>query len=196
MPDQNIIQHEKLSFLFSSNYEVQSTVISNFECNDSDRNSSDQCVNASLIRLAAESSKTRHMPWNMNFGGAYFVSKKLMLTSSLWVYEPVNGSTRALVNAAIAMEYYINSKIAVRMGSYTNFANTPNIEEGKDVNADEHVDIYGVTLSLSHFTRTSALTFGFSGTYGAGKAQILDDNETQNIEYYGLSMFLSGSNSF
>ena len=184
------------TFLVSSNYEEQKTILSNFTCDDTNKNLSQQCIHTGLINLRNKNENTRHIPWSLNFGIVYFAHSKLMLTSSFWVHEPVNGEVQPLINAAVGLEYYITGKFAVRMGAYTNFSNTPEINSAKDVDADEHIDILGATLSLSHFSRTAALTLGFAGTYGSGQAQILDDDKTQDIEYYGVSVFLSGTNSF
>ncbi len=69
-------------------------------------------------------------------------------------------------------EYYPTSKIALRAGFYTDFANTPSIKAGgKDQR--ENIDRYGATFGISYFTKNSAITLGAVYAYGTGKAQII-----------------------
>ena len=76
-------------------------------------------------------------------------------------------------------------------------ANTPKLKANAVNIYNEHVDIYGATLSLSHFTRTSVISLGGAGNYGTGKAQVISGNaKIQDVRYIGLSVFISASNSF
>ncbi|MDH5258182.1 MAG: hypothetical protein OEX07_09235, partial [Gammaproteobacteria bacterium] len=185
------------TYLFSSHIEQQDSEASNI-CEDVTNKQirCDNTVPTSFILGKQEVNSTRNFPWQVNFGAAYFYSNKLLLTGSIWVYEAVNLTQRPLVNAAAGLEYYITGKVAVRLGGYTNMANTPKLINNANNIFNEHIDIIGGTMSFTHFTRSSAISIGAAGTYGIGKAQITGSTSIQDVEYMGLSVFLSASNSF
>lgn len=186
------------TFIMSSKYEQQDTEASNI-CYDSTVNKQVRCNNgspASFISLQEAADIKREFPWQINFGGAYFYSNRLMLTGSAWVYQAVNLTTKPLINLAGGLEFYITGKLAVRLGGYTNFANTPKLVDNASNVYNENINIVGGTFSLTHFTRSSAISIGAAGTYGVGKAQISSATKIQDVRYTGISIFLSASNSF
>ena len=150
----------------------------------------------------------RKFPWTVNVGATYFASSRLMLTASGWIYESLYTNMQPIINVAGGLEYYLTNRIAVRLGAYTNMANTPEIKEGviadygvQGPSYDEHVDIYGATMSFTHFTRSSAISLGMAGTYGTGKAHKVQSGEgqsaaTQDTTVIGMTFFLSATNSF
>jgi hypothetical protein len=71
-------------------------------------------------------------------------------------------------------EYYLSKIRAMRGGFYTNHA-TPEISSS-NVNQSEHIDLYGLTASLSHFTRNTSVTLGAGYTFGEGQAQIIGNS--------------------
>lgn len=150
----------------------------------------------SFLLSHATNTTIRDHPWKLNMGGAYFYNNRLMITGSVWVYEAVNGTTRPLVNVAGGIEYYLTGKIAVRMGGYTNFANTPKLIPNVENTYSEHLNIVGGTMSFTFFTRTSAISIGTAGTYGRGKAQVSGKTSIQAVKYQGISLYFSASNSF
>ena len=95
-------------------------------------------------------------------------------------------------NATVGAEYYWNEKWALRGGLFTDRANTPKIVSG-DVNAYDHVDLYGGSLSASYFTRQSSITAGGTYRYGAGQAQILGNQQIQDVKMQALTLFLSAA---
>ena len=179
-------------FLLQSSYNRQNTIATNY-CSS---NTNKLCTDAQFLRTTITSDIKRTIPWQLNAGATWFVNSKMLLTSSLWIYQAIYDTTRPLVNAAGGLEYYFTGKWAMRMGAYTNMANTPYLDANKIKNANEHVNIVGATFSISHFTRTSSLTLGAVGNYGRGNAQILGNASIQNVVYMGASVFISASNSF
>ncbi len=157
-----------------------------------------------------ESSDDRQFPWVTTAGAAYFPSESLLVSADLSLYsaesytltfkEKSSGAADALrnpksstFNAAIGAEYYPNAKIAFRGGLFTNMANTPTLSTGAS-GQPEHVDMYGVSLSASHFTRSSSLTLGGSYSYGLGKSQVLLGSASlQDVEMQNLTAFLSAA---
>lgn len=80
----------------------------------------------------------------------------------------------------------------MRGGFYTDNANTPPLQSGITAYAqNEHVDLYGIGTSISHFTRNSSLTLGFNYSTGDGKAQIVAGDPTLQdvtMENFGISL--------
>ena len=184
-------------FLLNSTIEQQDSSASNICVDDS--NVQSRCANtqpSSFYLINQTYNGKNSFPWQVNVGAAYFYSNRLMLTANAWVYEAVNLSDRPLVNVAGGLEFYITGKFAVRMGAYTNLANTPKLVPNTVNVHNEHLDIIGSTLSFTHFTRSSAISVGAAGTYGRGKAQIAGGTNIQDVRYMGMSVFLSASNSF
>lgn len=161
-----------------------------------------------------ESSDNREFPWTTTFGAAYFPSESLLLSADISRYgeapyslnfkdaSGVSGGTlnvaqTATVNAAVGAEYYPSATIALRGGLFTNMANTPMLVTGASDQL-EHIDMYGLSLSVSHFTRSSSLTLGGSYSYGAGKAQVYSAPITsiQDVEMQNITAFLSAAFSY
>ena len=165
--------------------------------------------------LVLESTDHRQFPWTTTFGAAYFPSESLLLSADISRYGETpyslnfkdastgaNGGTlnvaqTATVNAAVGAEYYPSATIALRGGLFTNMANTPKLATGASDQL-EHIDMYGLSLSVSHFTRSSSLTFGGSYSYGAGKAQVYSAPITsiQDVEMQNITAFLSAAFSY
>lgn len=139
-------------------------------------------------------------PTQIKAGVAYFPSRSLLasldLSYNTKVTDPEFKDRVSVVNAAIGAEYFLSRSWAVRGGFFTDLANTPDIEAGKTGQL-ENVDLYGLSASISHFTRNTSLTFGGSVTQGDGKAQVLAaSTEVQNLKVAGWMLFLSSSYSY
>ena len=149
-----------------------------------------------ISRLDITSYEKRKMPFTASLGVAYFPSRVLVVSGDFSYYSKVNdsvfGDREPTWNAALGAEYYLSEKWALRGGLFTDRANTKKIESG-DVNAFDHVDLYGGSLSLSYFTRQSSITAGSSYRYGSGKAQLLGDSQIQEVKMQALTLFLSAS---
>jgi len=155
------------------------------------------CQPSAFNRIISTNNEKRDFPFTINLGAAYFANNKLLLTSSAWIYEAINKTSSPLVNVAAGLEYYISGKLAIRMGGFTNFANTPKLTPKAINEYNEHINIIGGTMSFTHFTRASSISFGAAATLGEGDAQVIGGATTiQEVEYMGASIFISASNSF
>lgn len=149
-------------------------------------------------------------PTQISLGAAWFASQSLLITTDLNYFTKVNEqdfeldngqvfqlpTTEAVTNLALGTEYYFTKNWAVRGGLFTNYANTPAVQEGA-TNQSEHIDLYGGTLSISNFTRNTAVTLGTGLTYGSGKAQIIGGSmSNQTLDQQGWMIFLSSSYSY
>ncbi|MGE5808494.1 MAG: OmpP1/FadL family transporter [Nitrospirota bacterium] len=161
----------------------------------------------SLPAGPSNSDAKRTTPKQMSLGVAWFPSSSLLLSADLNFYTAKSvgdivqfkASSEPLadvVNVALGTEYYITKNWAARAGFYTDFANTPKIVEG-GINQAEHIDNYGVTASISHFTRNTSVTLGTGFTYGTGQAQIIGDSTSiQKAESRGWMINLSSTYAY
>jgi long-chain fatty acid transport protein len=135
------------------------------------------------------------LPLEARAGVAVFPSKSLLISADVianigtqyYQYEVKN-----TFNGALGAEYYITPSLPIRLGVFTNFANTPVIDENKS-GQEMHVDMYGGSMSLSWQTKNSSISLsGFYQT-GAGKAQVADSTAVQDVSMYMYSVSLTGS---
>ncbi len=137
----------------------------------------------------------RELPWQVNAGVSYFPTDRWLITGEIDYFTAVE-NLRWIANFALGVEYYVTSKWALRTGVYSNASNTPVVDETASGQA-EHVDLYGFSLSLTHFTRNNAVTGGIATSYGTGKAQILDgSNETQDVVTTTITVYLSATYTY
>lgn len=138
----------------------------------------------------------REYPTRVTVGAAYFADKNLLISGDFSyntaVNDPIFGDKVATFNGALGTEYYLSRKWAVRAGVFTNMTNTPGIVAGV-TNIQEHIDLYGLSLSLTNFSNAASLTLGGSFSYGTGQAQILGKDSAQNASTAGWTIFLSSS---
>lgn len=148
------------------------------------------------IRTVAKSDAKRAYPLTSTVGIAYFHSPALVVSGDFSynskVEDNVFGNKEATWNVAMGTEYYLDEKWAIKGGLFTDRANTPKIVSG-DVNAYDHVDLYGGSLSVSYFTRQSSITVGGTFRYGTGKAQILGNQAIQDLTSQASTFFLSAA---
>lgn len=138
----------------------------------------------------------RKYPLRVALGAAYFASSDLLISSDFTyhtaVEDPVFGDKVSTVDAALGTEYYLDKKWAIRAGLFTNVANTPQIQAGV-TSIEEHINLYGGSLSLTHFTGDTSVTLGGSLSYGKGLSQIASGTDVQDASTLGWTMFLSSS---
>lgn len=173
------------------------------------------CLDGSSLsdcRIDVDINGKRKYPLTAKLGFAYFPTNTILLTGDVAYYFatgevtgtfPANNQTRNLtlytekrsfLNVSLGTEYYFSRKLALRGGFYTNFANTPDVLNGKS-GQEEHLDIYGTSLSLTTFTRGTSLTLGVVHTNGAGKAQVTAGNAVQDVVFQSY-MFYIGTSYF
>lgn len=157
-------------------------------------------LNNNLWRNDISSNEKKIYPVQMNLGAAYFASNNVLLTADLAYFgkvtDPNFGDREAVLNAAMGTEYFFSRNWALRGGMFTNFASTPDIQSGIPAVAEEHIDMYGGTLSLSHFTKNTSVTLGGSIASGKGLSQISSDLSTQNASALGWTVALSSTYSY
>lgn len=155
------------------------------------------CKYDQVSRATTTSNLKRAFPWQVDVGGAYFANSQLIVSGSMSVYQALYGLSTPLINYALGAEYYVTGQWAIRVGGYTNLANTPTIKAGFDGQPD-HVDMFGGTFSVTNFTRNSSISVGVNVTAGTGQAQVVGDGQgsVQDVEMLSASGFLSTSYSY
>lgn len=160
------------------------------------------CQTGNIVahQVVSSDEKGRY-PLNVTLGAAWFASDALLLSADMGYYDAVQAgadSRTSVVNVALGSEYYLNPRWAVRAGFYTDNANTPKLQSNFTAyNQNENVDLYGISASISHFTRNSALTFGFNYSSGEGKAQIVAGDPTlQDVTMQNFGISLAASYSY
>lgn len=172
-------------------------------------------------RYEAATDARRQTELKVAVGGAWFPTQSIMLSADVTYYsgvdevsdktpeanyypqkvqplEPVVGIKKyPVINVAGGIEWYISPISAIRAGLFTNFANTPKVKSG-GTDQEEHVDLYGGSLSYSMFSKSSSLTFGASVSRGTGQAQINSDIPTsiQNLDITNMLFFMGTSYSY
>lgn len=131
-------------------------------------------------------------PWTFAFGAAWFPSKSLLLSGDVSYYA-AGDDREATWNVAAGIEYYFTARWALRAGAYTDHANTPELAAGAS-GQPPHVDLYGTSLSVTHFTANSSLTVGGTFGFGDGAAQIAAGSAAiQDATLRSLSIYMSAS---
>lgn len=154
-------------------------------------------------RTVLNSDEKKKYPYQLGVGVAYFPSKAFLLAADVNYYTAVKyddmilgrQDRRYVINGSVGIEYYFNQKLAMRAGAFTNIANTKKM--GANVNETEQIDVYGGSLSISHFTRNTSVTFG--GTYGQGSGEakiIRGSNNIQDATLKTWTVFISSSYSY
>jgi long-subunit fatty acid transport protein len=163
---------------------------------------STQCIqvnNSPIDPTVASSSEKRDLPLNIRFGVAYFPTQDLLISADLSHHEAVKSAiynVEQVVNLSIGVEYYLNAEWALRSGLYTNQSNTPEIDPAK-INQADHVDLNGVSLSVTRFSKTSSLTIGYTQSSGKGQAQVIaGSSQIQTLDQSVETIYLSTSYSF
>ena len=141
------------------------------------------------------SSNRDEFPLRTTLGVAWFTSPRFLISADL-SYAAEEKDKEAVLNAALGAEYYLKDDIALRAGFYSDLANTPVLSESK-TNQPEHVDNYGISLSLTYFNRSSSISLGASYALGSGDAQVVADSPViQDVEMRTFTIYLAASYAF
>ncbi len=160
-----------------------------------------QCILVSgspLDPTIVSSDEERDLPLNVRLGIAYFPTPRLLFSTDISYFEEVRSdgfNAEEVINFAVGFEYYFNPEWALRGGYFTNDSNTPEISTS-GAGQDDHVDLAGISISLTKFSRSSSLTFGFASSSGDGKAQITGTTDIQDLEQSIQTVYLSTSYTF
>ncbi|MGC1456505.1 MAG: outer membrane protein transport protein [Nitrospirota bacterium] len=194
-------------FITSSSIDFQSSYVRE-NIFTSPTNSSEKSLPGDPNNPSGSSDDKRKTPKQISLGIAWFPSASLLLTADINYFSVksvgdivsfkghADSGIEDVVNIALGTEYYFTRNWALRAGLYTDYANTPDVQTG-GINQNEHIDLYGGTMSISHFTRNTSVTLGGGLTLGSGKAQILSGRtDIQTVDSKGWTLFLASSYSY
>jgi len=148
-----------------------------------------------------KSGQKREYPLNLNLGAAYFASETFLVTADINYFTAENDQLDIektwVTNFAIGTEYYFSPNLAMRFGLYSNMSAAPDIVAGEVSVTEDKVDLFGGTLSFSHFGRGSSLTMGMAYSAGSGDAQVTTDiNDIQEADISSWTVYLSNAYGF
>ncbi len=150
----------------------------------------------SLVFLKVDDDTKRKFPLTSTLGLAYFASPELLLSLDVSYHDAPEDGMESVINAAAGIEYYLTDRYALRAGLFSDLANTPDVKSGV-TNQDEHVDLFGGSISLARFTRSTSTTVGVTYSYGSGDSQIISGSSSvQDLESSNLLAFLSAAYNF
>ncbi len=142
-------------------------------------------------------SSETNTPYTAKFGIAYFPSNKTLIAGDLSYTSAVTdiwGDHQPVINAAVGMEYYLSSSFAIRTGIFSDRSNTKAVATAAD---PEHIDLYGISFSGSYFVKGSAITVGFTDSFGSGQHWINSASPTSGtMTMNNLMVFLGTSYSY
>ena len=158
---------------------------------------------STVTRKVYTSNHKRDLPLNVRAGIAYFPNAKLMVSGDLSFFQSY-GVRESVLNFAVGTEYYMSTAWALRAGFFSNYANTPKlVSDGLTPEAKqlEHVDLYGLSLSIARFAGSSNLSLGINYSNGTGKAQLFEANSNgnallQDAEMSSVTFFISATSSY
>ncbi len=136
-------------------------------------------------------------PLTISGGAAYFVTKRFLVTCDADAYfaDPtfLDYQMLTVLNVVAGIEYFLTDLIPLRLGIFTNNANTPRLVQGR-TNQTTHVDLLGLTAALAFVQSGSSFSLAVTSTTGSGGAQIIGNNTTiQILQQSSLNVYLSGS---
>ena len=130
-----------------------------------------------------------------SLGVAYFASPRLLFSGDITYYQEVSDK-EATYNISLGTEYYFSERFAGRAGLFTDMANTPSLSSNQ-TDQQEHVDIYGVSLSITSYQKRSGITLGMMYSWGKGDAQVVANSTAiQDVEIENIVAYLSASYSY
>lgn len=147
----------------------------------------------------------RNYPTQLRTGIAWFPTPALLLSADMifntGAEETLDESEDVIVftereptfDFALGAEYYWTARYAVRGGFYTAQANTEELSKNQ-TDQDPHIDMYGITASLSRFTQDSSVSLGVVYGMGKGKSQLFSSAPLlQDTTLVDVSAFISTS---
>ncbi|MBI3794549.1 MAG: hypothetical protein HY280_07450 [Nitrospinae bacterium] len=140
-------------------------------------------------------------PMEVKVGYAYFPSNALLLSADVSYYSQTSSDpivytwTRIpVMNLAVGAEYFLSPKFALRTGLYTDNSNVDSA--GLAAGALDMVNLYGMALSGTWFTKASSITLGLNYSQGSGSSNIGGNGINYPLAVSTLNVFLGTSYSY
>ena len=129
---------------------------------------------------------------SVGIGAAYLFSSYTLATMDINYLITTSSSsnfpTSSIINASLGIEHYILPTIPLRTGVYTNNSYYPSDKDG------DHLNGFGLTLSLGYESGANALNFGID--YQRAKGNTTSNGEvTDHLDFSGITFLVSGSSN-
>jgi long-chain fatty acid transport protein len=153
-------------------------------------------INSSRVNGVSFPSKFPEVFW-FTLGNAFFFSKKFMLSADFDYYTAQQGYSEypiaATWNASLGSEIYLSDSTVLRLGAYTNRANTSSLSTTK-TDQSPNVNFWGGSSAIAFVRPGSSFSLGLSYLKGSGQGQVVAGTTSiQEITSYMMTVFISGS---
>lgn len=118
-------------------------------------------------------TEAKKYPTQISVGMALFLSPSFLVASDIDYFMAGEADLQSIMNYAVGAEWFMDADNAFRAGYYTN---NDNRQDCTASSCDEaHIDMTGISLGYSSYTRTSGFTLAVVSSSGSGKADIYGD---------------------
>jgi long-chain fatty acid transport protein len=186
---------------FKTIFILTSSIDQQVVCNSDINNPTIQIAQCAVSTTALMNTPTlnsyttkRDMPYSLAIGIAYFPSNKSLISSDI-SFHTATDTFEMTWNAALGIEYYLDPTFAIRGGLYTNNANTPELQTNGSGQLD-HVNLFGIAISGTKFSRSSSVSVGMNFQSGSGEAQIIGGSNIQKTDYLSTTAYVASSYAF
>jgi long-chain fatty acid transport protein len=136
-------------------------------------------------------------PLEVALGMAYFPSKSVLYSADFFYFtedkDHTDFTAKATWNVAFGTERYLSDSLVMRLGFFTNNANTAPVSSSL-TNQLDHVDLYGLTAAVAIRSPGSSVTLGTTFSSGTGQGQAIGNNTRVNtIVEQRSAFYLVGS---
>jgi len=150
----------EVGFILSHNFSGQKTVTT----------ISTNYNNINFSPMQESSNFNDGLPINIRLGFAYFPTKKFLLAADVIAdigYLNYSEHVKTTINGAIGIEYYLKPTLPIRLGLFSNLANTYPVG---GFNKEMHVNLYGASMGIGWESLNSSIAVTATYQYGKGES--------------------------
>ncbi len=135
----------------------------------------------------------RKFPTQFTVGIAYYPTPFLLFSTDIDYFSYDGKTKETVMNLSFGSEVFLNAQNAIRFGIYTNNDNRLKVDPSED--DGEHIDMNGISLGYSTYSRSSSVTIGTIYSSGKGESQ-LGGSLVRNMERTSFTMVFAASYSY
>jgi long-chain fatty acid transport protein len=135
--------------------------------------------------------------YSVSLGSAFFYSKELLFIAQLDYHSPQSTYSEypldVTLNWSVGSEYFLDDWVAVRLGLFSNNANSRPVVDGA-MNQEAKVDQIGGTFATSFYRSGTSVTLGIVYSKGIGRGQAFSNSTlVQRVVQTNLGVYFAGS---
>ncbi len=136
-------------------------------------------------------------PWEFDTGVAYFWSDRTLFSADFIFYtdDPKfqDNVTVPTYNWSVGAETYLNDRLPIRLGLFSNNPNIPAVKAGLK-NQLPYVKLLGISGGISFLSPGSSVSITSVYSFGSGQGQVVSNSTAvQEVSKSNLAVMLSGS---